>query len=100
MLEPVAIGRLELLQEPPFTLCGTRQQRSRASLRDLIFECRAFGVIFLEPYFRGVGVCEHLEMIGITDLLARVERSYRQILVTAGPVRRRRLRVDGRSAWR
>jgi hypothetical protein len=49
MLEPVAIGRLELLQEPPFTLCGTRQQRSRASLRDLIFVCRAFGVIFLEP---------------------------------------------------
>jgi hypothetical protein len=26
--------------------------------------------------------------------------SYRQFLVTAGPVRRRRLRVDGRSAWR
>jgi hypothetical protein len=26
--------------------------------------------------------------------------SYRQILVTAGPVRRRRLRGDGRSAWR
>src|ERR1035437_7748340 len=27
-------------------------------------------------------------------------RSYRQILVTAGPVRRRRLWADGRSAWR
>jgi len=27
-------------------------------------------------------------------------RSYRQILVTAEPVRRRRLRADGRSAWR
>ena len=26
--------------------------------------------------------------------------SYRQFLVTTGPVRRRRLRVDGRSAWR
>jgi hypothetical protein len=26
--------------------------------------------------------------------------SYRQILVTAGPVRRRRLWADGRSAWR
>ena len=26
--------------------------------------------------------------------------SYRQILVTAGPVRRRRLRADGRSTWR
>jgi len=29
-----------------------------------------------------------------------VARSYRQILVTAGPVRRRRLWADGRSAWR
>jgi hypothetical protein len=27
-------------------------------------------------------------------------KSYRQILVTAGPVRRRRLWADGRSAWR
>lgn len=27
-------------------------------------------------------------------------QSYRQILVTAGPVRRRRLWADGRSAWR
>ena|ERR1017187_4098324 len=26
--------------------------------------------------------------------------SYRQFLVTAGPVRRRRFRADGRSAWR
>jgi hypothetical protein len=26
--------------------------------------------------------------------------SYRQFLVTGGPVRRRRLRADGRSAWR
>jgi len=31
------------------------------------------GVIFLEPRFRGVDVCEHLEMIGVTDLLARVD---------------------------
>jgi RNA-directed DNA polymerase len=29
-----------------------------------------------------------------------VTQSYRQILVTAGPVRRRRLWADGRSAWR
>src|SRR6266849_7157895 len=73
MLEPVAIGRLQLLQEPPFTLCGTRQQRSRASLRDLIFECRAFGVIFLEPCFRSVCICKDLQMVGIADLLARVD---------------------------
>src|SRR5229473_2678974 len=73
MIEPVAIGRLQLLQEPPFTLCGTRQQRSRASLRDLIFECRAFGVIFLEPCFRSVCICKDLQMVGIADLLARVD---------------------------
>ena len=30
----------------------------------------------------------------------RIWRSYRQFLVTGGPVRRRRLRADGRSAWR
>ena len=43
------------------------------SLQDLIFECHAFGVIFLEPCFRGVDVCEHLEMLRVTDLLARVD---------------------------
>jgi hypothetical protein len=36
-------------------------------------ERHAYGVIFLEPCFCGVSVCEHLEMIGITDLLARVD---------------------------
>src|ERR1700730_4952469 len=41
--------------------------------RDLIFESDAFGVIFLEPCFRGVGVREDLEMLGVTDLLARVD---------------------------
>jgi hypothetical protein len=30
------------------------------------------GVIFLEPRFRSVGICKHLEMFGVTDLLARV----------------------------
>jgi hypothetical protein len=34
------------------------------SLHDLIFECHAFGVIFLERCFSGVDVCEHLEMMG------------------------------------
>ena len=31
------------------------------------------GVIFLEQCFRGVGAREHLEMLGVTDLLARVD---------------------------
>jgi hypothetical protein len=43
------------------------------SLQDLIFECHAFGVIFFKPFFRGVYICEHLEMIGIADLFARVD---------------------------
>ena len=34
------------------------------------------------------------------DLTARFPKSYRQFLVTGGPVRRRRLRADGPSAWR
>ena len=49
------------------------EHRCRASFQDLILECHAFGVIFLEPCFRGVDVCEYLEMIDVTDLLARVD---------------------------
>src|SRR5713226_7000966 len=40
------------------------------SLQNLIFECLAFGVVFLEPGFRGVDICKHLEMLGIADLFA------------------------------
>jgi hypothetical protein len=69
MLEPVAIGMLELLQEPPFTLCGTRQHRGRASLQDLIFECRAFGIVLLEPFVRGDRIGKHLEMIGVANMV-------------------------------
>jgi hypothetical protein len=36
----------------------------------------------------------------VTASVPAVTLSYRQILVTAGPVRRRRLWADGRSAWR
>jgi hypothetical protein len=32
-----------------------------------------FGVILLKPCFRGVGVREHLQMLGVTDLLAGVD---------------------------
>jgi uncharacterized membrane protein len=34
------------------------------------------------------------------EYLIELGESYRQFLVTAGPVRRRRLWADGRSAWR
>ena len=29
------------------------QHRGRASFQDLIFECRAFGIVLLEPFVRG-----------------------------------------------
>ena len=38
-----------------------------------LFECHAFGVIFLEPCFRGVGVCEHLEVVSVADFLAGID---------------------------
>jgi hypothetical protein len=44
-----------------------------ASLQDLILECHAFGVIFLEPCFCDVQSRKHFEMIGVTDLLVRVD---------------------------
>ena len=41
-----------------------------------------------------------LEAVKQATGLGRSTMSYRQILVTAGPVRRRRLWADGRSGWR
>src|ERR1700674_199201 len=48
-------------------------RRRSSSLQDPIFKCHAFGVILLGPRFCGVGVCKHLQVVGITDLLARVD---------------------------
>jgi hypothetical protein len=46
----------------------------RASFFDhLVAERDAFGVIFLESCFRGVDVRKHLELLGVTDLLVRVD---------------------------
>jgi hypothetical protein len=45
-------------------------RRPMGSLKDLIFERNALGIVLLEPRFRGVRICKHLEMIGIPDLFA------------------------------
>ena len=45
----------------------------RHSLQDLIFECRAFGVILLEPAVRSNLIGKDLEMVGISNLLAGVD---------------------------
>ena len=48
-----------------------------------------------------VGAAQDMMASGIGILpVMQAGESYRQILVTAGPVRRRRLWADGRSAWR
>jgi len=39
----------------------------------IIFKRYAFRIVLRKPCFRSVDVREHLEMIGVTDLLARVD---------------------------
>jgi hypothetical protein len=41
------------------------------SSQNLILKGHAFRIVFLEPSFRGVGICEDLEVIGVSDRLAR-----------------------------
>src|SRR5258705_949408 len=43
------------------------------SLQHLILERHAFRIVLLEPFFRGVFVCEHLEMIGMTNLVSGID---------------------------
>src|SRR4051812_22043044 len=38
----------------------------------LVLKCHAFGLVFLEPGVRRIGIREDLEMIGVSDLLARI----------------------------
>jgi hypothetical protein len=40
-------------------------RRAGGSLKNLILERDAFGIVFLEPFFRGVDVREHLDMVSI-----------------------------------
>jgi hypothetical protein len=42
-------------------------------LNYLILKRNAFGVIFLELVFGGVGICEHLERVRIADAFACVD---------------------------
>ena len=44
--------------------------------------------------------CVSQTLKSLQEALERFGQSYRQILVTAEPVRRRRLWADGRSVWR
>ena len=49
-----------------------------------MFERHAFGVIFLKPFFGGVDIREHLDMVGVADLFAGIE-VIGPPLVCAGP---------------
>jgi hypothetical protein len=44
-----------------------------ASFQNLLFESDAFGIIFLKPFFRGVSGGEDLDVLGVANLLARVD---------------------------
>ena len=49
------------------------QGRGRASLQDLIFECRAFGIVLLKPFVRGDRIGKHLEMIGVARIVFGID---------------------------
>jgi hypothetical protein len=40
---------------------------------DLVFERHAFGIVLLEPFFRGVLIGKDLEVLGVSNLLAGVD---------------------------
>jgi hypothetical protein len=44
-----------------------------ATRRALHIRRQRLGVILLEPFLRGVHIGEHLDVLGIADLLARVD---------------------------
>jgi DNA-binding transcriptional LysR family regulator len=71
---------------------SARDERTRPGGRLVVSAPVGFGRLHVSPIM-SVYLNRYPEVSG--DL-----RSYRQILVTAGPVRRRRLWADGRSAWR
>jgi hypothetical protein len=40
------------------------------SFQNFVFKGHAFGIVFLEPGFRGILIGENLEVIAVSDLLA------------------------------
>ena len=44
------------------------QLRRPLLFQNLVLEGNAFGIVFLEPRFSGVGICKHLEVVRISDL--------------------------------
>ena len=61
------------------------------SLQNLILKGYALGVILLEPFLRGVQICEHLDVVDVTDLLAGVDIDYRptsQLALALNGIRR------------
>jgi hypothetical protein len=40
------------------------------SFQNFVLKGNAFGIVLLEPRFRGILIGEHLDVFGVTDLLA------------------------------
>src|SRR6266480_1871031 len=49
-------------------------------IKYLILKGDALGIVLLEPFFRGVCVCEHLDVLGVANLLAGVDCPMREYL--------------------
>jgi len=52
----------------PGTLHGARAVFG--SFQNFVLKGNAFGIVLLEPRFRGILIGEHLDVFGVTDLLA------------------------------
>ena len=67
-------------------------------IQNFVFKGYAFRVVFLEPCFRGVGIREDLEVIGVPKLLAGVDvdpdRVHEALKAAAGKRRSRDLLVQ------
>jgi hypothetical protein len=57
---------------PPVHKRPGRGAGSRWWAYHLVVEGNAFGIVFRKPGFRGVGIREDLEVIGVCELLARI----------------------------
>ena len=43
------------------------------SLQQFIFECDAFGIVYLEPPLCGLGIGEGLDVIGVADAVSAID---------------------------